>query len=101
MKTKRVKAKKQGIVTKLRKPKTKSSNSVCKGIQKSVDSVLLSLPPKVQANIDQMLKSLDRGPFRFQDLQALGYRILKHASEISETLNRTTIVPKKRRGAKA
>jgi hypothetical protein len=80
--------------------KPSSSSSVCKGIQKSVDAALLSLPPKVQANIDQVLKSLDKSPFRIQDLQALGYRILKHASEISEAIKGAQIPVKKARGQK-
>jgi hypothetical protein len=80
--------------------KSNSAKEVCKGIQKSVDAALLSLPPKVQANIDQVMKSLDVSPIRLQDLRALGYRILKHATEISDTLKGANVVTKKGRGRK-
>lgn len=102
MKAKPQKIKKRATVKKPRavSVKTKSAKEVCKGIQKSVDSALLSFPPKMQANIDQVMRTLDVSPIRLQDLRALGYRILKHATEISETLKGTTIVTKKTRGRK-
>jgi hypothetical protein len=82
-----------------KKSKTKSSPRAAKsfsaGLQKSVDSALLILPPKVQANIDQVLKSIDVSPLRLQDLRTLGLRVLKHATEISESLKNASLVSKK------
>ena len=92
------KVNKKPVVKKLRSksPKLTGANL------KLVDSNLLKFPPKVQANIDQVLKTLDVSPLRLQDLQALGYRILKHASEISATLKASVpLKSKKRKGKKA
>ena len=79
----------------------KSSTSVCREIQKSVDNALLILPPKVQANIDQALKSLERSAFQLQDLKSIGYRVLQHAVEISDAMKNTTIRTKAKRKLRA
>lgn len=102
MKAKPQKIKKQKTSTEKNNSlfKPNPAKSVRNGIQKSVDNALMSLPPKVQANIDQVLKSLDGNPFKFPDLQALGYRILKHATEISETLKVASLSNSKTRGRK-
>lgn len=63
-----------------------SSGSFCREIQKSVDEVLLKLSPNLQAQIDQMVKTLDKSNFNLQDLRTLGYRILKQASEVSAAI---------------
>lgn len=83
------------------KAKTAASpiDTLGQGLQKSVDTVLLKLPPKLQANIDQILKSMDVTPLRLQELQALGYRILKHATEISDSLKPSPRAKKKTKGS--
>ena len=104
MKVKTTKVKKRATTTaKSRSLKVKptSAKDVCKGIQRSVDSVLLSIPPKMQSNIDQVLKSIEVSPHLLQDLRTLGYRILKHATEISETLKGSKTVTTKSRSRKA
>lgn len=80
--------------------KINSKGSVYRDIQKSLDSALLILPPKVQANIDLALKSLERSAFRLQDLRSIGYRVLQHATEISNTLKETTSISKLRKKTK-
>lgn len=50
------------------------------------DSILLRLPPKIQSNIDQILKTIEIRPISLTDLSSLGYRILKHVTEITETI---------------
>ncbi|MEY4616168.1 MAG: hypothetical protein RJB66_1128 [Pseudomonadota bacterium] len=87
---KKAKAKKKVTKKKPAQSKmTKKTSGALNNVLKKVDSNLLKLPPKVQANIDQVLKSIDVSPIKLQDLRALGYRILKHATEISENIKRT------------
>jgi hypothetical protein len=92
--------KKSSSKTSALKVKSASARVLAKVVPKNVDSTLLSLPPRLQANVDQVLKSLDMSPFRLQDLQALGYRILKHAGEISEAIKGSTSTCKKVRSKK-
>lgn len=101
MAAKPTKTKKKSVKTQLGKAKVKSkATKVLSEGLKGVDSNLLKLPPKLQSNIDQVLKSLDVSPIKLQDLRSLGYRILKHAAEISETLKRAPVVGKRSRGRK-
>lgn len=98
---KQLKSKKKLVKPTAAKVKSKKKTSmVFNDVLKKVDSNLLKLPPKVQANIDQMLKNIDVSPIKLQDLRSLGYRILKHANEISENLKRASVVGKKKRGTK-
>lgn len=63
-----------------------SSGRLCREIQKGVDEALMKLPPPLQSQIDQMMKTLDKSSFNLQDLRTLGYRILKQATEVSEAI---------------
>lgn len=70
-------------------------------IQKSLDNALLVLPPKVQENIDQAIKSLERSAFCLQDLRSIGLSVLRHATEISNTIKGSSKENKNKKRMKA
>ena len=52
----------------------------------------MKLPPHLQSQIDQMMKTLDKSSFNLQDLRTLGFRILKQATEVSEAIKSSPIL---------
>jgi len=72
--------------------KASSCINVCHEIQKGVDSALLKLSPKLQTQIDQVMKTLEKSSFNLEDLRTLGYRILKQASQVSEHIKVSPIL---------
>lgn len=63
-----------------------TSGHLCREIQKGVDDALMRLSPKVQGQIDQVFKTLDKTSFNLYDLRTLGYKVLKQAMEVTETI---------------
>ncbi len=53
-----------------------------------IDGALSKITPQLQSAIDAIIKRVEGSPLVLQDLQALGLRVLKHASEISEVIKK-------------
>jgi hypothetical protein len=64
----------------------RAANLVKKVVQNNIDTSLLKVSPNMQKTLEAIVSKIEKTPARIQDLQALACRVLKHATEINESL---------------